>query len=73
MTSQSETGRLDQAGAPLLVFADDGACLEGLVVEGELDEAGRWDLDGRFVLQTDDGERFSVSGWYCTIETGVSA
>ena len=48
-------------------------CLEGVMVQGEQDDAGCWDLDSRFVLLTDDGERFSVNGWCCTIETGVSA
>lgn len=69
----SATIPLNQPGAPLMVFADDGSCLEGVVIEGEHDDAGRWDLDGQFVLLTDDGERFRVNGWCCTIETGVSA
>ena len=63
---------MDQVGAQLLVFADDGECLEGVIVDGERDDAGRWDLDSRFVLLTDEGERFRVNGWCCSIETGVS-
>jgi hypothetical protein len=73
MTSPTATIPFDQVGLRLLVSADDGSCLEGVVVQGEQDDAGRWDLDGQFVLQTDDGERFSVNGWCCSIETGVSA
>jgi len=61
---------LDQAGARLLVSADNGSCLE---IQGEQNAAGRWDLDSRFVLLTGVGERFSVNGWCRTIETGVSA
>ncbi len=68
-----QAGSLNQPGARLLVSGDDGSDLEGVVVEGERDDAGRWELDGQFVLQTDDGERFSVNGWCCSIETGVSA
>jgi hypothetical protein len=64
---------LGQLGARLLVSGDDGSDLEGVVVEGERNDAGRWELDGQFVLQTDDGERFRVNGWCCMIETGVSA
>ncbi len=64
---------LGQLGARLLVSGDDGSDLESVVVEGERDDAGRWELDGQFVPLTDEGERFSVNGWCCTIETGVSA
>ena len=64
---------LGTQGVRLLVSADDGSGLEGVVIEGDQDAAGRWDLDSRFVLLTDDGERFSVNGWCCSIETGVSA
>ncbi len=72
MTSQTATG-LNQPGTRLLVSGDDGSGLEGIVVEGERDDAGRWELDCQFVLLTDDGERFRVNGWCCKIETGVSA
>lgn len=67
------TTHLGQSGARLLVSADDGSGLEGIVVDGERDDAGGWDLDGQFVLLTDDGEQFSVNGWCCTIETSVEA
>lgn len=69
----TQMARLDRAGVRLLVSGDDGSELEGIVVEGERDDVGRWDLDGQFVLLTDDGERFRVNGWCCSIETGVSA
>ena len=42
--------------------------VEGVIVSGAKDENGTWDLDGRFVLLTDDGERFTVNGWCCLIE-----
>ncbi len=64
----TEVVNLDQASARLLVFAVDGSCLEGVVVGNDQDDTGRWDLDGRFVLLTDGGERFSVNGWCCDIE-----
>ena len=63
---------LSEPGARLLVSGDNGSGLEGVVVKGERDDAGGWDLDSQFVLLTDDGERFRVNGWCCTIETGVS-
>lgn len=71
--SESETVATGTLGVRLLVSGDDGSELEGVVVDGECDDAGRWDLDGQFVLLTDDGERFRVNSWCCTIETGVSA
>lgn len=64
---------LGTQGARLLVSGDGGSELEGVVVDGERDDAGRWDLDSQFVLLTDEGERFRVNGWCCSIETGVSA
>ena len=67
------TVALGAQGVRLVVSGDDGSGLEGVVIEGERDDAGRWDLDGQFVLLTDDGERFRVNGWCCMIETGVSA
>lgn len=69
----SNAPALDQPGTPLLVFADDGTCLEGTIVDGAREEDGAWDLDGQFVLLTEGGERFRVNGWCCLIETGVSA
>ena len=54
-------------GAHLLVEAGN-AVLEGVIVDGGREEDGQWDLDGRFVLLTDDGDRFSVNGWMCLIE-----
>ena len=66
------TVALGARGVRLLVSADDGTGLEGVVIGGERDDAGRWDLDSQFVLLTDEGERFRVKDWCCTIETGVS-
>ena len=37
-------------------------------MDGTKDDDGTWDLDGRFVLLTDDGERLAVNGWCCLIE-----
>ncbi len=54
-------------GARLLVEGGD-AVLEGVIVDGDKEEDGQWDLDSRFVLLTDDGERIRVSGWMCLIE-----
>ena len=54
-------------GARLLVEGGD-AVLEGVIVDGDKEEDGRWDLDSRFVLLTVDGERVRVSGWMCLIE-----
>lgn len=68
----TQTGNLNQPGARLLVSADDGWGLEGVVIEGERDDAGRWDLDGQFVLLTDEGERFRVGGWCCGIEEAAN-
>ncbi len=58
-----------QPGARLIVMDGYGmSSIEGIVVSGIKDEDGTWDLDGRFVLLTDDGERFVVNGWCCLIE-----
>jgi len=57
----------------LLVLGDDLSGLEGVVVDGERDDTVRWDLEGQFVLLTDDSEQFLVNRWCCTIETGISA
>ena len=54
-------------GVHLLVEAGD-AVLEGVIVDGDREEDGQWDLDSRFVLLTDDGDRLRVSGWMCIIE-----
>ena len=54
-------------GARLLVEGGD-AVLEGVIVDGDREEDRQWDLDSRFVLLTDDGERIRVSGWMCLIE-----
>ncbi len=51
----------------LLVEGGD-AVLEGVIVDGDKEEDGQWDLDSRFVLLTDDGERLRVNGWACLIE-----
>ncbi len=36
--------------------------VEGVIVDGAREEDGDWDLDGRFVLLTEDGERVRVNG-----------
>ncbi len=54
-------------GARLLVEGGD-AVLEGVIVDGDREEDGQWDLDSRFVLLTVDGERVRVNGWMCLIE-----
>ncbi len=58
-----------QPGTRLIVMDGYGmSSIEGIIVGGAKDEAGTWDLDGRFVLLTDDGERLVVNGWCCLIE-----
>ncbi len=54
-------------GVRLLVEGGD-AVLKGVIVDGAREEDGQWDLDSRFVLLTDDGERLRVKGWACLIE-----
>jgi hypothetical protein len=54
-------------GARLLVEGGD-AVLEGVIVDGDREEDGQWDLDSRFVLLTEDGQRVIVNGWMCLIE-----
>jgi hypothetical protein len=60
------------AGQPdtrLIVMDDTGmSSIAGVIVRGVKDEDGTWDLDSRFVLLTDEGERFAVNGWCCLIE-----
>lgn len=58
-----------QPGTRLIVMDGYGmSSIEGIIVSGTKDEDGTWDLDGRFVLLTDEGERFAVNGWCCLIE-----
>ena len=54
-------------GVRLLVEGGD-AVLEGVIVDGDREEDGQWDLDSRFVLLTEDGQRVGVNGWMCLIE-----
>ncbi|HEY0202931.1 MAG TPA: hypothetical protein VGC15_02105 [Acetobacteraceae bacterium] len=54
-------------GVRLLVEGGD-TVLEGVIVDGDREEDGQWDLDSRFVLLTNDGERLRVNGWMCLIE-----
>ena len=54
-------------GVRLLVDGGD-AVLEDVIVDGDKEEDGQWDLDSRFVLLTDDGEKLRVNGWMCMIE-----
>jgi hypothetical protein len=49
-------------GVRLIVIAGDGMSSgEGVIVDGAKEEDGDWDLDGRFVLLTEDGERIRVT------------
>lgn len=47
-----------------------GGCeeIEGVIVRGDRDEHGGWDLDGVFTVRTDDGQLFKVNGWTCSTE-----
>jgi hypothetical protein len=54
-------------GVRLLVEGGD-AVLEGVIVDGDREEDGQWDLDSRFVLLTEDGQRVIVNGRICLIE-----
>ncbi len=66
---QAEPVRAGQPGTRLIVMDGYGmSSIEGIIVGGTKDEDGTWDLDGRFVLLTDDGERLTVNGWCCLIE-----
>ena len=67
MSGPSPVRSAADPGVRLLVEGGD-AILDGVIVDGDKEEDGRWDLDGRFVLLTDDGERFRVNGWMCLIE-----
>ena len=42
--------------------------IEGVVVDGERDEEGGWNLDGEFTVFTDEEEMILVRGWGCTVE-----
>jgi hypothetical protein len=56
-------------GVRLIVMAGDGmSSVEGVILDGAKEEDGDWDLDGRFVLLTADGERIRVNEWACLIE-----
>jgi hypothetical protein len=58
-----------QPGTRLIVMDAYGmSSIEGIIVAGAKDDNGTWNLDGRFVLLTDDGERLAVNGWCCLIE-----
>ena len=58
-----------QPGTRLIVMDAYGtSSIGGIIVGGAKDNDGTWDLDGRFVLLTDEGERFAVNGWCCLIE-----
>ncbi len=66
---QAKPVRTDQPGTRLIVMDGYGmSSIEGIIVGGTKEEDGSWDLDGRFVLLTDDGERLAVNGWCCLIE-----
>ena len=47
-------------GVRLLVEGGD-AVLEGVIVDGDREEDGQWDMDSRFVLLTEDGKRAAVA------------
>jgi hypothetical protein len=58
-----------QPGTRLIVMDAYGmSSIEGIIVGGAKDEDETWNLDSRFVLLTDEGERFAVNGWCCLIE-----
>lgn len=66
-----------QAVPPLSLEADKpvhvlvtGGCeeIEGVIVRGDRDEHGRWDLESVFTVRTDDGSLFKVNGWTCSTE-----
>ena len=60
---QAEPVCAARPGTRLIVMDGYGmSSVVGVIVGGVKDEDGAWDLDGRFVLLTDDGERFTVSG-----------
>ncbi len=66
---QAKPACAGQPGTRLIVMDGYGmSSIEGIIVDGTKDEDGTWDLDGRFVLLTDDGERLAVNGWCCLIE-----
>ncbi len=66
---QAEPVYAAQPGTRLIVMDGYGmSSVQGVIVSGVKDEDGTWDLDGWFVLLTDDGERFTVNGWCCLIE-----
>ena len=44
--------------------------IEGVVVDGERDEEGAWDLEGEFTVFTDEEDLVRVRGWGCTVEIG---
>jgi len=58
-----------KADQPLHVLVS-GGCedIEGVVVRGDRDEHGGWDLDGVFTVRTGEGDLFKVNGWTCSTE-----
>lgn len=42
--------------------------IEGEIVVGFREEDGSWDLDGVFIVRTEDGDLVKVNGWCCLIE-----
>ena len=42
--------------------------IEGVVVGGERDDDGGWDLGGEFTVFTDEEQMIKVQGWGCTVE-----
>ena len=52
------------------VEADDSSQrgFEGVIVGGDRDEDGAWELDGEFTVFTEDEELLRVRGWSCTVE-----
>ena len=74
----NKLGELQSLAVPALPVTVDkpvhvlvtGGCeeIEGVIVRGDRDEHGQWDLDGVFTVRTDDGELFKVNGWTCSTE-----
>ena len=59
---------------PIRVCVEGGrgdAHVTGEVVDGALDEDGRWNIDGVFTVRTEEGDLVRVNGWCCsTTEVG---
>lgn len=50
----------------VFVESDNHQHLEGVIVDGKMDEDGQWMLDGEFIVLTTEEGLIRVSGWNCT-------